>query len=151
MIRVVEDSIFNAKENIICHQVNCESTMGSGLALEMKNRYPVVYNEYLKLCSQYCNENKQLLGICQLVVVNDSRIVANLYGQQFYGRDKKYTNYNALIRGFTRLFLTAKCDIAIPHLIACDRGGANWRKLYNILEILAEDFPYDVVIYKYHP
>jgi len=80
LIRIVEDSIFNAKENIICHQVNTQAKMGSGLALEMKDRYPVVYNDYMRLCEKHYKENKPLLGICQLVSVNNTKFVANLFG-----------------------------------------------------------------------
>ena len=46
MIKLIEGNLFNTKANIICHQCNCQGIMGSGVALEVKNRYPKVYESY---------------------------------------------------------------------------------------------------------
>lgn len=34
----------------ICQQVNCRGVMGAGLALQIRNKWPVVYRRYLGLC-----------------------------------------------------------------------------------------------------
>lgn len=152
MIRIIEDTIFNAKEKVIAHQVNCQGKMMSGIADDIRLLYPIVYTEYFKLWQKHIIEKKPLLGICQMVYVPEiDKHVANLFGQQYYGKNAKFTNYNALVRAITRLTLTCNCDIAIPYRMGCDKGGGDWNKLYHILEILAEDFKHDIVIYKLPP
>lgn len=149
MILMVEGDILNAKEKTIVQQCNAQGVMGSGLAKQIRDKYPIVYKEYKKLCDYYTMNHVSLLGLCQVIKVNNDRFVANIIGQEYYGRDgKRYTNYNALIRGFTRLFLNTNHDIAISYLIGCGLGGGDWNKIMNILTILSEDFPYNIVIYR---
>ncbi len=45
----VEGSVLDAKENIIGHQVNCIGVMGAGLALQIKNKYSMVFEEYCEV------------------------------------------------------------------------------------------------------
>lgn len=59
MIKIVKGDILQASEDIIGHQVNCQGVMGAGLAKQIRNKYPHVYDEYRKLCSS--TENKYSL------------------------------------------------------------------------------------------
>jgi O-acetyl-ADP-ribose deacetylase (regulator of RNase III) len=73
MVNIVDGDILNAKENIICHQVNCQGVMGSGLAKQIKNKYPNVYAKYKK----FCEENKgSCLGCFQILKLK----ILNLLG-----------------------------------------------------------------------
>ena len=148
MIKFKEGSILDAPERIICHQVNCQGKMGRGIALEIRNKYPIVYDKYIELYNKYKLQPYKLLGSYQLVKVNNDRWVANIFGQNYYGLDKRYTDYNALVSGLSALFIRTNEDIAIPYKMGCRNGGADWDKLMQILEILASDFKHDVIIYK---
>ena len=46
MIKTVEVNLLEAKERCICHQVNCQGVMGSGVALQIKRKYPQAYKDY---------------------------------------------------------------------------------------------------------
>ena len=50
--------------------------MSSGLALQIKNKYPKVYEEYKKL--SLSKEPKELLGGCQVVEVSKDKYVVNI-------------------------------------------------------------------------
>ena len=39
------------ENTIICHQVNCRAAMGAGLARQIRDKWPVVFDEYVKVCS----------------------------------------------------------------------------------------------------
>jgi len=78
------------ENTIICHQVNCRAAMGAGLARQIRDKWPVVFEEYVKVC------NPKKLGDFQVVQVAPQLYVANLFGQLNYGRDKRQTNYAAL-------------------------------------------------------
>ncbi len=46
MIKIIDGNLFDTKAKIIAHQVNCRGVMGSGVALQIKERYPYVYEMY---------------------------------------------------------------------------------------------------------
>ena len=100
MIKIVNGDLLKAKENIIGHQVNCQGVMGSGVALQVKKKYPRVFNMYKDLVSSYVvieEDRKQLMGKTQFVSVGSDKWVANMFGQFNYGRDnKQYTKTDDL-------------------------------------------------------
>jgi len=154
MIKIINGNILNAKEKTICHQVNCMGVMGGGLAKQIKNKYPEAYREYIWILKHF---GKQL-GHCQLVVCHDGRIIANLFGQDGFGTDKRYTDYDYLKQSFLDLLDQTKkyhliinnekhpLNIAIPYNIGCGLGGGDWNTVYKIIEEVFEY--YDVTIYK---
>ena len=100
---IKEGNVFDSDAKIICHQVNCQGVMGSGVAKEVRERYPKVYEEY----HTYCESNKdcpeRMLGVAQMVPVDEkgSRWIVNCFGQNGYGYDgKQYTSVGALFEAF---------------------------------------------------
>lgn len=151
MIKIVKGNILDTTKDIICHQVNCMGVMGSGLAKQIRNKYPEVYPSYIKYCKG-CKDNdpKNLLGEVQTIPCSDGKIIANLFGQYRYGRDKQYTDYNALKTSLEGILQVAKMfnnTIAIPYNLGCGLAGGDWNIVYKIIEEVFED--YDVTIYKY--
>lgn len=51
-VRFVSGNVLDADADIICHQVNCMGKMGSGIALQVRNRFGYVYEEYKALCER---------------------------------------------------------------------------------------------------
>ena len=43
---IKEGNVFDSDADIICHQVNCQGVMGSGVAKEVRERFPNVYEEF---------------------------------------------------------------------------------------------------------
>ena len=43
---IKEGNVFDSDADIICHQVNCQGVMGSGVAKEVRERFPNVYEQY---------------------------------------------------------------------------------------------------------
>ncbi len=149
MIKIIEGNILDAKEDVRCHQVNCQGVMGSGLALQIKNKYPEVYQYYIKICKE--KPPQQLLGSIQYIECHDGYIMANLFGQLKYGRDKQHTDYDALRKCLQTLHDRVeryKESLAIPYGIGCGFGGGNWDIVYKIIEDIFTD--YEVTIYKFN-
>lgn len=154
MIKIVEGNILNATENIIAHQVNCRGIMGGGLALQIKNKYPEIFNYYFNYIEDFKinnSEAKYLLGCCQIVYTSDgNKAFANLFGQYNIGQNKVQTDYMALRRSLNKLLTYAKENknsIAIPYKLGCGLAGGDWNIVYKIIEDVFED--YDVTIYKF--
>lgn len=129
---ILQGSVFNTKTSVIAHQTNCKGIMGSGVAKQIKEMYPEVFEEYKKKC-----DFQNMLGECLLVKTHDNRYIANLFGQYGFGLDGQYTNYNAvnsamknLLREMKQLGLTS---VAFPYNFGCGRGGGQWQIVDNII------------------
>lgn len=148
IIKIVDGDILQAKENIICHSCNCQGVMGGGIAKQVKEKYPEVYRQYKIFCDK--TNSKDLLGSVQLIGCDDSKMIANLFGQEFYGRNGRYTSYIALRKCFNSIYERAKHhneSIAIPFNIGCSLGGGNWDIVYSMIEEVFQD--YDVTLYRW--
>ena len=137
-------NLLDAQTDVIAHQVNCQSTMGSGVAKQIRNKWPRVYDSYATYCYEYIAGTHELLGECQLVQINDNQYVANLFGQNYYGTDgKRYTSYDAIYEALTSLRQQMIEDnlksLAIPFRMSCDRGGADWKVLIAMLYSIFEE------------
>jgi len=131
MIKIIDGNLLNTQNHIIAHQVNCKKKMGSGVALHIKNAFPEVYEKYM------LDEPK--LGRVEFCETKDGRIIANMYAQDDYGYDgKQYTNVEALSNCLDTLgwyCILTKCRaVALPYKIGCGRGGADWERVYKIIE-----------------
>lgn len=147
MIKIINKNIIFADEQIIAHQVNCKGVMGSGVAKAIKETYPEAFAEYKKFCNSSSN-SKDLLGCVQYVVIpRVKKIIVNLFAQDGYGRDKRYTNYESLEDCFRALSRKSRMPIAIPYGIGCGRGGGDWNNIvYPMIENIFKEN--DISLYK---
>lgn len=148
MIKHIKGDIFQSGADVILHQVNCQGVMGSGVAKQVKEKYPAVYEAYKELCSQ--DEPKNLLGIAQPVQANESTVIINIFAQEKFGYDGNcYTDYDALRKGFETVRYNNKNEsIAIPYLMGCHRGGGDWSVVSKMIEEVFADC--DVTLYEYN-
>lgn len=153
MIEIVEGNLLNATEDIIAQQVNCQGVMGSGLAKQIREKHPEVYEMY----TVYCDGQKphDLLGKMQAVLVEHAEYsyVVNIFGQLNYGRqDVLYTDYEALKQGLMKLKDSAKdlgLSVALPYNIGCGLANGDWDiVVYPMIKLIFQD--YNVTIYKYN-
>lgn len=81
MVELIEQSnLLDIKSGIICHQVNCIGVMGAGLALKIRNKWPIVYKKYKEDCKQFMTHPEMMLGHVLDVMVEPTLVVANCYG-----------------------------------------------------------------------
>ena len=145
MIKIIDGNLFDSKANIICHQCNCQGVMGSGVAAEVKKRYPEVYQVYR---NEY-EKNGLILG--QVIFVENfyEQIIANMLGQEKYGYDgKQYTHYDKLQECLNRVkdfMIHAHFNtVAFPYLMSCHRGGGDWSIVYKMIEDTFKDFEVEI-------
>ena len=146
MIYVVEGDILNATEQFILHQVNTLGVMSGGLALQIRNKYPEVYDAYVEYVMN-SNDIQSLLGNVQTVITHDGKVIANLFAQTLT------TDYIALESSLRKTLSIVKFlgnkTVAIPYFLGCGIGGGNWNIVYKIIEEVFGE--YDVTIYKFEP
>ena len=137
MIKHLHCDVFETYAAIIAHQVNCMGVMGSGVASQVKSRFPEAYKSYRCICDTHSHCRDVLLGQVQFCPVSFNpdgtpRIyIANMFGQLNYGRSPYtvYTDYAALRKCLSSLADFARKNnliIAIPYKIGCVRGNGDW-------------------------
>lgn len=163
MIDIIKGNLLDSNCDYICHQVNCMGKMNSGVAKAIREKWPVVFEEYKELCESwhawahihYLQDPEQyainaMLGMAQLIPISETQTVINLFGQGFYGYDgMRYTSYDAfwMCLGEIKDKVPKGSKIAFPYNIGCCRGGANWEVIYAmIVAVLNED--YDIYFYR---
>jgi O-acetyl-ADP-ribose deacetylase (regulator of RNase III) len=143
-------NLLEADVDYICHQVNCQGKMNSGVAKAIRERWPIVYTTYW---NAWCNAPRrlQLLGTILLVDINeyeprtwpDQPAIINMFSQEFYGYDgKRYTSYDAFDDCLQKIKDTVPkgSKIAFPYKIGCDRGGANWEVVFAMIKNQLSDY-----------
>lgn len=146
MIKEVEGNLLTYPNiQVIGHQTNCFGIMGGGIAKQIRNMYPEVYDEYYAKCHQ--SDHWELLGTTQICKTHDGKIVANLFGQYGIGGNVE-TNYDALRNALLLLKLQVKneftsgdsINIGLPYKIGCGLAGGDWDgAVYPIIRELFED------------
>lgn len=137
--------------NVIVHQVNCQGVMGSGIAKQIKETYPSVFEQYRK---RYLS-NGAKLGEIDICNVGGDRMVVNLYSQDKYlPRGVRHTNYEAFKDGLTELKKsisywgsTNLFKIGFPYRIGCGLGGGDWKIVRRLIEEVFPD-PWQIQIWE---
>lgn len=144
-MEIVNGNIFDCTEDIIVHQTNCQGVMGHGIALQIKQRYPKVYNAYHHYCKT--NLGTDILGTA--LICQDDKYIANVFGQLNFGEGLQ-TDYERLEKGLTEVKDFAKensLSVAIPYKIGCGLAHGDWNIVQNIIEKVFNDVP--CTIYRY--
>lgn len=171
MIKIVEGNIFDSKANFIVHQTNCQGVMGSGVALQVAERFPHVEKEYMKYV-RHCKKNHiEPLGTAQyvpnevwaLIMVDTMKnnnvtafdtnyqYIVNLFGQSTYG-EGLHTDLKAFKKALVDIRENAEkigATVAMPYKIGSCRGGANWDDVYAIIKKVFEKSSVNVEIWRY--
>lgn len=134
----IVDALLNGEVDFIAHVVNCQGKMGSGLALEIRNKIPHAYNVYM--------QTEMTLG-----TISNCDGVWNMNAQFYYGYDgKRYLDYGALAQCFNKLSsaLWVPKVIGFAYKTGCDRAGGDWDIVLELIEHLVVPYFKDVVIYR---
>ena len=163
-MKYINGNIFESDADAILHQVNCKGVMGSGVAKQVKERYPVVYQRYKACCDDYGKEQLMyghkkslLLGQIQICYKQDylvddqnidTQVIVNLFAQEGFGKGRRLTDYAALRKCLEKVNNVFKGKkVAVPYLMSCRRGGGDWNIVSKMLEDILTDC--DVTVYDY--
>lgn len=113
--------------------------MGVGLAKTIRDKWPVVYEKYRNAFT----DGKLALGRIQIIDIKPGLKVANLMGQDAYGRGGIFTDYNAVRICLKKLqtFRSINCpelSVFIPFKMGCSLAGGNWA---TVLDIIHSEMP----------
>lgn len=151
MVQYKTGNLLEADVEYICHQVNCQGRMRSGIAKQIREKWPLVFDRYECWVDYHSSRGgpRALLGECQYIEVSPEQTVVNLFAQEHYGYDnRRYTSYDAFWSCLGQITKTVpkRSKIGFPYRIGCGLGGANWQVIETMIyAVLGKD--YDVYIY----
>lgn len=142
MIKYLEGDIFSTPAQTIVNTVNTVGVMGKGIALEFKNRYPDMFDNY-KIA---CEKKKLKIGRLMLCYEPDHWVL--LFPTKEHWRKPSRLEYieQGLIK-FTNIYAESGItSIAFPKL-GCGNGELNWDEVRVLMEKYLKGLPIDVYIY----
>lgn len=139
-----------APERVILHGCNNQGVMGSGVARQIRNKWPVVYEAYSTMNLMGIRSE---LGMIQPAVIERDpvvRWVINVITQDGYGNDgARYASLDAIdiglekVSNFVKMFPGEGTKVALP-MIGAGLGGLKWELVAPIVEYHLGD---DAVVY----
>lgn len=132
----------------LAHGCNCQGSMGAGIAVGFRERYPEMYAEYRRRCKAAPREFN--LGDAFLWKTDDHRPwVFNLATQENYWHSR--ATYAAVEQALSAMRTLADAEgipsIAIPR-IGVGYGGLSWKNVRAIVERIFTDWPGTLYVYE---
>lgn len=147
MVHFVKGDLLESDCQYICHQVNCQKRMGSGIAKQIKEKWYAAYDVYMAVA------NPDQLGHIHFAFFRGNipiQCVVHMFAQEHYGYDgRRYTSYDAFwsCLGEIKEKVPKGRKVGFPKGIGCGLGGANWEIIKTmIVEALGEE--YEVYLYE---
>ena len=141
-MKTIIGDLLDISPGILCHQVNCQRKMGAGLALQVKRRFPQVYDAYQK--------QPPYPGRCLMVEIHHNKWMANLYGQVGVGDELfRDTHYGYLARAMAEVqqwrdmrfseYAEHYLPVYIPWHMGCGLAGGDWSIVQELITGLLPD------------
>jgi len=134
--------------DLIVHGCNCFCCMGGGIALQIKQMWPEVFQAD---CRTKSGDRSKMGTYSQCLVgtQGEDLVVINAYTQYDHNSSILQVDYDA-IRNVLKTIVDNTCDsgtrIGLP-LIGCGLAGGDWGVVKNIIE--EELIGFDVTIVEY--
>lgn len=132
MLQYIKKDMLTVERGVLCHGVNTQGRMASGIAKEIRKKWPGVYKAYAQM-----GMGSALLGQADVIQVDDADelFVANCYTQISCGRKGRYADPNAIhhslnaVCTFVNVRWQTVTDKSLPVYmpkIGCGLGGLDW-------------------------
>lgn len=131
----------------LAHGCNCQGSMGAGIAVGFRERYPAMYEEYRRRCKATPRQFNP--GDVFLWKAAEQPWVFNLATQEDYWRSR--ATYDAIERALGSMRAQANAEgierIAMPR-IGAGYGGLSWAKVRAVIERVFADWTGTLYVYE---
>lgn len=150
MIEYYNGDLLESGCDIICHQVNEYGVMGAGLALQIREKFPIIYERYQDLCLT----TKDKMALYSQVFFCEhfdehckEQVIANCFSQV-----NGETNYELVKVVAKRIYCMAFDKgfktIGIPYKYGCGIAKGDWAKVEKIFKDEFEESDFRLQIWK---
>lgn len=129
----VSGDLFQTNDTYIMHGCNCQGVMGAGVALQIKKRWPEVYESYRRYCDTFTPE--EILGSVHAYKTNDKKhIILNAFTQLKTG-SRKQVSYDAIdeVTRYVNTVAPVNSYISMP-AIGSGLAGGDWGIIRHIIQ-----------------
>lgn len=129
-------------DGVIVHGCNAQGVMGSGVAKQLRAKYPEIFYRYCEHINDLLDQDINPLGSVNFVNVTGNLVIANAITQEFYGRSgERYVDYIALKSCMKEVSdcYGSNVPIHIPYLIGAGLGGGDEETILRIIETKLKD------------
>lgn len=142
LLYYLEGDMFTSPAQCIVNTVNMVGVMGKGIALAFKEKYPDMFLEYKKACSE------GVLNIGNLMIWRADDYILLLFPTKEHWRGKSKLEYIELgLQKFLEIYeKEGITSIAFPKL-GCGNGGLDWAEVKPVMEKYLRGLPIDIYIY----
>lgn len=151
MITIRSGDLFESQAQCWVNTVNCVSVMGKGIALEFKNRFPDMFEDY----KQRCHNQLVEVGHPYLynVIDDEAKLVKRIINFPTKEHWRDPSKYEWIADGLDFMVERIKrgdwffTSIAFP-VLGCGNGGLSWNRVRPImLEKLADiEIPIEIYV-----
>ena len=142
-MRILVGDILKSKAQTLINTVNCVGVMGKGIALEFKNRFPDMYDDYVQRCQQ--GEVKP--GVPYFYKTLFPPQIINFPTKDHW---KSISKLSDIEHGLKHLFEHYRewgvASLAIPPL-GCGNGQLEWRVVGPLIYRFVKDMAIPVEMY----
>lgn len=142
-MKEVSGNILSVQRGIIVQGCNAQGVMGSGVAKDLRDRYPENYTVYKAAFDRHKQKTGKTLALGRVIWYTVSKeepklAIANAITQEFYGRNPniQYVDYEAVRSAFRQVATEARKHNLPVHypLIGAGLGGGRWDVIAEIIE-----------------
>ena len=147
IIKEFQGNIFESSCQTLVNTVNCVGVMGRGIALEFKNRFPEMYDEY----ARYCTDKRIHPGVLHLWKKSEPWIL-NFPTKNHWKYPSKLEYIEQGMAKFSATYvMKGITSIAFPEL-GTSLGGLQWSTVKEVMYRHLEPLPnLEVEIYHFDP
>ena len=142
-MRIKIGNIFDSKAKTLVNTVNCVGVMGKGIALEFKEKYPNMFDEYVQICERHELKPGQPYYYTDLI----GNSVINFPTKDHWRSPSRLSYIEKGLDWFrdhySELGITS---VAFPPL-GCGNGGLSWETVGPLMYKKLSDLPIDIEIY----
>lgn len=142
-MKILLGNIFDSKCSTLVNTVNCVGVMGKGIALDFKNRYPRMFEEYQVLCRDGRVKPGQPYLYRDLTGVS----IINFPTKDNWRSPSKFSYIAEGLKWFRQSYQELGItSIAFPPL-GCGNGGLSWDNVGPEMYRMLKDLPIEIEIY----
>jgi O-acetyl-ADP-ribose deacetylase (regulator of RNase III)/uncharacterized protein YwgA len=143
MFKALIGDLFASQAQTLVNTVNCVGIMGKGVALEFKNRFPAMFEDYAARC-----EKKQVhLGEPYLYRDVSGRQIVNFPTKDHWRSPSRLADIERGLDFFAKHIAEwGVTSVAMPPL-GCGNGGLEWSEVGPLVYRKLHQLPIDVEIY----
>lgn len=144
-VLISQGNIFDSPAHVLVCPVNCEGTMGAGLALEFSKRYPGIVKQYKELCT-----SGMLEPGAPLLVSENGRSILLFPTKVFWRQGSRYEWIEEGLETFVKTYGNGANgkSFAFP-MLGCGLGGLDKDRVVTLFHkhLVPEKLDIDVYIY----